>query len=81
MRDDFDLALLTAERLARMYRVVGDADLRDELPAVPRTVRHRALDRLRNEGVLHRRAGRAGFSSAIYDGCVEEHGSGAALTA
>jgi hypothetical protein len=81
MDAELDLALTTGLRLAKMYRVVGDHDLRSELPDVAKVVRLRALDRLRNDGVLHRRAGRVGFSSTIYAGCVDEHGSGRASTA
>lgn len=79
MQTDFNLALATGLRLAKMYRVVGDHDLRSEVPTVPKVVRLRALDRLRNDGVLQRRAGRVGFSSAVYVGCDEEHGSGGRL--
>jgi hypothetical protein len=69
MEADISFATSAAIRLARMYRVVGDDDLRHVLPQMPRHLRLRALDRLRNDGMLHTRKGGVGFSSAIYGGC------------
>jgi hypothetical protein len=69
MDADLSFATSAAIKLARMYRVVGDEDIRDVLPEMPRHLRLRALDRLRNDGMLHTRTGGVGFSSAIYAGC------------
>jgi hypothetical protein len=79
MQADLKLALATAQRLSRMYRVVTDDDLHDLLPQVPRHLRSHALNQLVRERVLHPRKGRVGHDSGIYVGSME-HSSGVALT-
>lgn len=72
MSADLSLAISTARRLARMYRVIDDVDLQQALThPMPFHLRLQALSSLAGQRVLFRRkSSRNGFNSAIYEGDV-----------